>query len=127
MDGWTIFWIGSTISLTLCALFAGTVWFLSRLLRQSTAQRDSETEALSTLLDKALTMLGTKDPLAYQQVQAMSAPSAYDGVDYDPSDEGEVERIRSRSGALQEEVDLNAEEQHLLADLGVDPFFLRAD
>lgn len=127
MDESMIFWSALVISLTLSALFAGTIWFLTKLLKRATEQESSQTKELSILLDKALTMLGTKDPLAYQQVQAMSTPSAYDGVDYDPSDEGEVQRIRSRSGALQEEEDLNAEEQELLNDLGVDPYFFRAD
>lgn len=131
MDESTIFWSVLVISLMLFATFAGTVWFLSRLLRQSqetlrnTQEMSTEgTRALSELLDKALGMLGTKDPLAFQQVQAMSSatPSGYDP--YDPSDEAEVARIKARDGGLSEEDDLSGEERSLLDDFGgVDPFF----
>lgn len=39
-------------------------------------------------------MLGTKDPLAYQAVQAMGNVNQYDNIDYvDPSDEAEVRRV----------------------------------
>lgn len=131
MDESTIFWSALVISLMLSATFGATVWFLSRLLRQSQeALRNTQevstegTRALSELLDKALGMLGTKDPLAFQQVQAMSSatPSGYDP--YDPSDEAEVARIKARDGGLSEEDDLSGEERSLLDDFGgVDPFF----
>ena len=39
------------------------------------------------LIDKLVTLVGTKDPLAYQQVASMNVVST-DDVPYDPSDEG---------------------------------------
>lgn len=91
-----------------------------------TASSQSATE-LATLLDKAMGLLGTKDPLAFQQVQVMSTPSEYDGDDYDPSDEAEIERINARSNDMTDLEDLDAEERSFLDSLGVDPFFVRPD
>lgn len=141
MDTSTVLWISWALLSTFCAAFA-TLAILSwrkqtiseslkreelRLQQEKlTADRQSTTE-LAMLLDKAMGMLGTKDPLAFQQVQAMSTPSAYDGVDYDPSDEAEIARINSRSNGLTDPEDLDAEERSFLDSLGVDPFFLRAD
>jgi hypothetical protein len=56
----------------------------------------------------------------------MSDPSGYDGDQYDPSDEAEIQRIRERAGAnLDLTEDMDAEERSFLADLNVDPFFVR--
>jgi len=44
------------------------------------------------LLDKTIGLLGTKDPLAYQQVQAMQTVTSTIEPDYDPSDNGEFLR-----------------------------------
>lgn len=70
------------------------------------------------LVDKAMALVGTADPLAYQQVQAMSTPSEYDDFDkFDPSDEGELARIERRSGSTPQEDDVNGFESSFLTDL----------
>lgn len=53
-------------------------------------------------------------------------PSQYDAVEpYDPSDEGELNRIRTRNRDLAEEGDLEAYERDIVSELGIDPeFFL---
>src|SRR5690242_7039079 len=55
------------------------------------------------LVDKLVTLLSTKDPLSFQQVQAMSAGQFADPV-HDPSDEGEVQRIKDRTAELLNDV-----------------------
>jgi hypothetical protein len=56
----------------------------------------------------------------------MSLPTGYDGYqDYDPSDEGEAQRIQERNPNLASEGEVNAQETRaLLAELtGIDPEF----
>ena len=56
----------------------------------------------------------------------MSLPTGYDGYqDYDPSDEGEAQRILDRNPNLASEGEVDAEETRaLLAELtGIDPEF----
>ena len=49
-------------------------------------------DARARLLDKAIVLLSTKDPLAFQGVQAMNQHGPYDER-YDPSDEAELKRL----------------------------------
>ena len=51
--------------------------------------------------DKITTMLGTKDPLAFQAVQAvnLSANDAYSVEYVDPSDEAEARRVHDLTGS----------------------------
>jgi hypothetical protein len=56
----------------------------------------------------------------------MSLPTGYDGYqDFDPSDEGEAQRISERNPNLSVEGEVNAEDTRaLLAELtGIDPEF----
>jgi hypothetical protein len=74
-------------------------------------------------MDKMATLLSTKDPLAFQAVQAMGYSPQYD--DFNPSMEAETERIHERDGergSVEEE--LNAEERAALSDLfpGIAPY-----
>lgn len=73
----------------------------------------------ATLLDKALALVATSDPVAFQQVQVMGTPtSSDDGEVYDPSDEGEIARIALRNQYLSEQGDdVNAFEHSLIGDL----------
>jgi len=48
--------------------------------------------AVRQLLDKTIGLLGAKDPIAYQQIQAMPTLSTSVEPDYDPSDHGELMR-----------------------------------
>jgi hypothetical protein len=77
--------------------------------------------ATAAMADKTLALVGTADPLAFQQVQAMGTPSGYDEPEFDPSDEGEVERINQRNPNLARQGDeVNGFEQSILADLAYD-------
>jgi len=67
-------------------------------------------EAQLQTLDKALVMIGTKDPLAFQAVQAM------DHVPYAGADAPVVRR------ATEEEDDLNGYETAALSELGIPGF-----
>ena len=79
------------------------------------------------LVDKAMALVGTSDPLSFQQVQAMTPSTEYDEPDYDPRDEAEIDRIRERAPALGiQEDDLNGDELDALAELGITPEFFRA-
>jgi hypothetical protein len=55
-------------------------------------------------------------------------PSGYDDSDvYDPSDEGELARLRQgKRGLVEEEEDLDGYERNLAADIGLDTEFFRA-
>ena len=80
------------------------------------------------LVDKAMALVGTSDPLSFQQVQAMSPSTGYDERDFDPSEEAEMERIRERESALvSREDDLNGIELDALSELGISPEFFRAN
>lgn len=67
-----------------------------------TEAASSAISALSTvsakqaeLLDKTIALVSTKDPLAYQAVQAMNGYTTQYHEPYDPSDEAEIERMKS--------------------------------
>jgi hypothetical protein len=79
-------------------------------------------EQHSALLDKAIGLLATKDPLAFQQVQVMTASGYDDNTTYDPSEEAEIERIAARNPDLAERGDeVNGYEESFLSDAGIDP------
>lgn len=140
------YWIAPLLNWGLLLLFSAVCAFLltllwrvtTSLLRQRERKLSLQEASLTAqsqlmieqtrLLDKAMALLSTTDPLAFQQVQVMSTPSGYDDDQYDPSDEAEIRRIRERDGSLDLTEDLDAEERSFLAaELGVDPYFLRAD
>jgi hypothetical protein len=90
------------IGLTLCVLQ----------LRAQAKAHTSELDRMHRLLDKAVVMLTTKDPLAYQNVQFMDG-SRYDepqGV-FDPSEEAEMARIQARMNPVAGEDALNGSER----------------
>lgn len=97
-----------------------------KLVGQLLAQNSETTKMLVDLNDKSQTLVAASDPLAFQQIQAMSLPTGYDGYqDYDPSDEAEAQRISERNPNLAYEGEVNAEDTRaLLAELtGIDPEF----
>lgn len=133
-------WLLSSLMFLLIACMAVLSWKLMLLLQKSQqslsqmAQTDllreqeqtARSRAQLLLVDKAMALVGTADPLAYQQVQAMETPSAYDGAEFDPSDEAELERIQRRNPNLGEGDDVNGFESAFLADLadaGIDSDF----
>lgn len=80
------------------------------------------------LVDKAMGLVATTDPLAFQQVQVMTQPSGYDEPEYDPSDEAEVRRIQERERDLGTgRDDLNAIDTDVLDELGVSAEFFYAN
>ena len=89
------------------------------ILRESRKRSDADREvslAQMRTIDKAIALLSTKDPLAFQAVQAMDFASQYD--DFNPSMEAEMERIHERDGERGSvEGDLNADERAALGDL----------
>jgi hypothetical protein len=89
------------------------------LLRESRKKSDADREvtlAQNATLDKAIALLSTKDPLAFQAVQAMDLTRQYD--DFNPSMEAEMARIHDRDGERGSvEGELDAEERAALGDL----------
>lgn len=86
-------------------------------------EQTKQLQMQSVLVDKAMALVGTADPIAFQQVQAMGTPSGYDdGVSFDPSEEAELDRIAARNPNLGEQGDdVNGIEESFLADIGIDP------
>lgn len=135
----------SVLALCLLVLMAGIIRYLfkkqgeseqrSLLFSSQMAKVDLERERertkqnlqLTMLLDKALALVGTAEPLAFQAVQVMGTPSGGydDGEQYDPSDEAELQRIADRNPNLGEQGDdVNGLEASFLSDLadaGIDP------
>lgn len=104
--------------------------FLSQMTKDVTAalgaQSTEHTKQLqmqAELVDKAMALVGTADPIAYQQVQVMGTPSGYDDSEqFDPSDEAELARIHGRSPNLAEQGDgIDGIPNEYLEELGIDP------
>ena len=77
-------------------------------MRHLSKQHAQVTEGYQRLLDKSIALNASRDALTYQSVQ-LSDYGRYDAPQevYDPSDDGEMERIRQRMG----EDDLNGPER----------------
>ena len=52
-------------------------------------------ESQTKLLDKAIAILSTKEPMAFQALQVMNQHGQYTDDRYDPSDEAEVDRLKA--------------------------------
>lgn len=114
-QNWAWIWAASSTLLVVCFLcFA--VWMI---LRESRKRSDADREvslAQIRTLDKAIALLSTKDPLAFQAVQAMGYSQQYD--DFNPSMEAEMVRIHDRDGERGSiEEDLDAQERAALGDI----------
>jgi hypothetical protein len=72
---------------------------LAELSRQNQATLSSSL----SLLEKAQALVAASDPLAYQAIRGMDQSPQYSDADYDPSDEGEMQRIDTRSGVTKVE------------------------
>lgn len=90
---------------------------LGSVAQESTAQQ----RLWSQQVDKVTGLLGTKDPISFQQVQAMTPTSGYDDTTYDPSEAGEIKRLHERETNPAEA--LNGDEEQLLGEVIGDPFF----
>lgn len=120
-------WIVLAVSLILSACFVLTLLLLLHWRRQEQSMQEkvllssrSLQSEQSALLDKAIGLLASKDALTYQQVQLMNQPSGYDEPAFDPSDAGEIERIRHESPLAADQGDLNDWEQEVAAEFGFD-------
>jgi len=125
-------WLLSSLLLLLIVCVGLLGWQLMKLLTKSQQSQSqmAQTELLreqeqtlrfrqmTQLVDKAIALVGTADPLAYQQVQAMETTlTGYDGTEFDPSDEAELARINQRHPDLNEGDDVNGFESTFLADI----------
>lgn len=128
MDSSVLLWIVLAVLLIACLVL--TVLWMSRQNREivnsyrSMLEQQSQNETQRTnliltsnrqLLDKALGLVATNDPLAFQAIQAMTSPTGYDEPQYDPSDEAELARLREMHRDLGD--DLNGDELDLLSDV----------
>lgn len=124
-------WLAFTALLLLFTVLLVILWLLLRqsreqqrqyhlLLRQQSQQESRRVETLLTssrqLLDKALGLVATNDPLAFQAIQAMTQASGYDEPEYDPSDDAEFQRLKDM-GRVNEGDGLNGEELDILSDV----------
>jgi hypothetical protein len=120
-----------TLLLTVLLLATWTMLYLQQVehrqsMKSLQEEHTKQVKLLVVLNEKAQALVASSDPLAFQQIQAMSLPTGYDGYqDYDPSDEAEAERISKRNPNLASEGEINGEEtRNILAELtGVDPEF----
>ena len=98
----------------------------SQTLQTQQQEHQKTVQALTKLNEKAQALVASSDPLAFQQIQAMTQTLDYSGYqDYDPSDEAEAERIAARNPNLAAGDDLDAQDaRQLFVELtGVDPEF----
>lgn len=94
---------------------------LSQSLGAVAQESTSQQRLWSQQVDKVTGLLGTKDPISFQQVQAMTPTTGYDDTTYDPSEAGEIQRLRERETNPAEA--LNGDEEQLLGEALSDPFF----
>jgi hypothetical protein len=127
-------WIVLGISLILL-LSTVVVVVLVLMVKWQRQQEERQTEGLKLLnqnnrgqlelLDKTVALLASRDTLAYQQIQVMGASSGYDDAQaYDPSDAGEIERIKHESPLSADQGDLTDYEQQISAEFGIDSSYL---
>lgn len=89
---------------------------------QSQSSQKTSTELID-LARNAQALVAAADVISFQQISVMSNPSVYDGgQEYDPSENGEVERIRLRSERLAaddpEKESLSGYEEQIANDYG---------
>lgn len=58
-------------------------------------------------MDRALALAASSDALTYQAIRLPERVNLYSDPDYDPSDEGEIERINARRGLTEDEEPLD--------------------
>jgi hypothetical protein len=88
-------------------LFSGTLVFVWKVYQKTLTSQSQALELLTTALSRTTDLLASGDVMTFQQLQA-TAPSGYDSFQtYDPSDEGEIDRIRSKNKDQAEEGDLS--------------------
>jgi type II secretory pathway pseudopilin PulG len=127
----------SVLSVILLSLLVVQQWWnqkaTTQLLEQQSltlqtqmSEHQKTVQTLTKWNEKAQALVASSDPLAFQQIQAMTQTLDYSGYqDYDPSDEAEAERIAARNPNLAAGDDLDAQDaRQLFVELtGVDPEF----
>jgi type II secretory pathway pseudopilin PulG len=127
----------SVLSVILLSLLVAQQWWnqkaTTQLLEQQSltlqtqmSEHQKTVQTLTKWNEKAQALVASSDPLAFQQIQAMTQTLDYSGYqDYDPSDEAEAERIAARNPNLAAGDDLDAQDaRQLFVELtGVDPEF----
>lgn len=125
-------WVPSfLLTLVLLALIALVILLVILLPKQA---RDRERETLMPLLsqlrasgdreERLMMLLAAKGPMEFQAMAAMTtAPSGYDA--FDPSDEGELQRIGQRNPERVEEEGPDGYEDSFFAEVGIDPELFR--
>lgn len=126
----TLLWTLRTNQRQMVTLIESQRQQLSQLSQNETERAELQSRVLAQLMDKALALVATTDPLAYQAIQAMGPASGYDdGETFDPSDEGEIHRLVDLGRESRDDDDgLNAQERDILEDLnGIAPEFFLAN
>jgi len=88
--------VGSLVILLLLFL-AMLAWMLT-VLKKMQESNNLLVKGQTSLLQQSINLLSTKDPLAYQMVQAVNQPSLSDDTLLDMSDEAEAERYVQTHG-----------------------------
>lgn len=114
---WIVLAILSTLFVVVLCLTGLLLWRWH--LRSLSLLQQQSHEQLA-LLDKALALVASGDALTYQQLQVMNPASGYDEPTFDPSDAGEIERIRHESPLAADLGDLSDYEHSIAADFGLD-------
>jgi len=120
-------WILGTILLILLLLLAATfLWLTLRREKETQQALLSEIRRSGEREERLVMLVAAKGPMEFQAMAAMTTgPSGYDA--FDPSDEGELERIGSRNPERVEEEGPHGYEDSFLSEIGIDPELFHFD
>ena len=105
-------WFASLTFFALSSQAFLLVWAL-RANRRAAQTQTTTSLAQLELLDKCVAILASRDPLTFQQIQAMNGVVQYDEW-HDPSDEADIQRMKERDGAQGD--DLNEHDRDFIQD-----------
>ena len=103
MDSSQSLWIVLACSLT---CWAGLTVLILRWMHLISKSSEKQQQRALESVDRALALAASSDALTYQAIRLPEQVSLYSDPNYDPSDQGEIERINQRRGV----VDLEDEE-----------------
>lgn len=108
------------VLLALILLVILLLWLLPRREKETQQALLSEIRRSGEREERLVMLLAAKGPMEFQAMAAMATgPSGYDA--FDPSDEGELERIGHRNPERVEEEGPNGYEESFFAEVGIDP------
>jgi len=94
-----MYWFLVFLSLVVLLIWLSTLYVLWKIQNLKLQNQKSLEKNQKDLLDKLVTLISVKDPLAYQAVQAMSQDQVSIFSDpHDPSDANEADYIMTRDG-----------------------------